>query len=51
MWKVVVVTRNQSRFQQEMEERQQEKELRTGAQPKSLLSEEDDDQCYGRPRR
>ena len=38
----MVLTRNQSRFQQKMEERQQEKEWRTGAQPKSLLSEEED---------
>ena len=38
----MVLTRNQSRFHQEMEERQQEKEWRTGAQPKSLLSEEEE---------
>ena len=39
----MVLTRKQSRCQQEMEERQQEKERKTGAQPKSLLSEEEED--------
>ena len=39
----MVFTRNQSRCQQEMEERQQEKEWKTGAQPKSVLSEEEED--------
>ena len=53
----MVLTRNQSRCQQEMEERQRKKERKTGAQLKSLLSEEEDvnamegleDDIFGEP--